>query len=93
MRPRAPGLINSLYYKVLQFEGHASCPRVMPPRNAAASWRRRAALAGGGLPAKFQKNEVGMTIEVMSFLKHWLYKHILETDKNYTPHLNAQGVR
>lgn len=42
---------------------------------------------------KFQKNEVGLTIEVMDFLKNWLSKHILESDKGYSPFLNAQGVR
>ena len=43
--------------------------------------------------AKFQRSEVGLTIEVMQFLKNWLGKHILETDKKYSPYLNAQGVR
>ena len=43
--------------------------------------------------SKFQKNEVGLTIEVMDFLKGWLGKHILGTDKNYTAFLNSKGVR
>jgi len=43
--------------------------------------------------AKFQKNEVGLTIEVMDFLKGWLGKHILGTDKRYTEFLNSKGVR
>jgi hemerythrin-like metal-binding protein len=42
---------------------------------------------------KFQRNEVGLTIDVMQFLKDWLYKHILESDKRYAPYLNSQGVR
>jgi hemerythrin len=42
---------------------------------------------------KFLRNEVGLTIEVMDFLKDWLTKHILGTDKKYTPFLNAEGVR
>ncbi len=42
---------------------------------------------------KFQKNEIGLTIEVMDFLKDWLSKHILGTDKKYSPYLNARGVR
>lgn len=42
---------------------------------------------------QFQRNEVGLTIEVMEFLKNWLYKHILESDKRYSPFLNAKGVR
>ncbi|MGD1101873.1 MAG: bacteriohemerythrin [Terriglobia bacterium] len=42
---------------------------------------------------KFQKNEVGLTIEVMGFLKDWLSKHILGSDKKYGPFLNAKGLR
>ena len=41
---------------------------------------------------KFQRNEVGLTIEVMQFLKDWLGKHILGSDKKYGPFLNAQGL-
>jgi hemerythrin len=29
----------------------------------------------------------------MDFLKDWLCKHILESDKRYGPFLNAKGVR
>ena len=41
---------------------------------------------------KFQANEVGLTIEVMDFLKDWLSKHIMGSDKRYGPFLNAKGV-
>jgi hemerythrin len=43
--------------------------------------------------SKFQNNEVGLTIDVMDFLKTWLSNHILGSDKKYTPFLNAKGVR
>jgi hemerythrin-like metal-binding protein len=43
--------------------------------------------------AKFQRNEVGLTIEVMDFLKNWLGKHILGVDKRYAPFFNAKGMR
>lgn len=43
--------------------------------------------------AKFRRNEAGLTIDVMDFLKNWLSKHILESDQRYAPFLNAQGVR
>lgn len=43
--------------------------------------------------AKFQKSEVGLTIEVMQFLKDWLAKHIMASDQRYSPFLNAHGVR
>lgn len=42
---------------------------------------------------KFQRNELGVTIEVMGFLKDWLINHILGSDKKYAPFLNARGVR
>ena len=43
--------------------------------------------------SKFQKSEVGLTLDVMEFLKDWLGKHILATDKKYTAFLNSKGVR
>jgi hemerythrin len=42
---------------------------------------------------RFLSNEVGLTVEVMEFLKDWLRKHILGADKKYSPFLNAKGVR
>ena len=42
---------------------------------------------------RFLANEVGLTLEVMEFLKDWLRTHILRSDKKYSPFLNAQGVR
>jgi len=42
---------------------------------------------------RFQRNEVAITVDVMDFLKDWLGKHILGTDKQYTPFLNSKGVR
>jgi hemerythrin len=41
---------------------------------------------------KFLANEIGLTVEVMDFLKDWLSKHILGSDKKYAPFLNAKGV-
>ena len=43
--------------------------------------------------SKFQKNQVGLTLEVMEFLKDWLGKHIMGTDKRYTPFMHSKGVR
>jgi hemerythrin-like metal-binding protein len=42
---------------------------------------------------KFQRNQVGLTVELMDFLKLWLTRHILGSDQKYTPFLNAKGVR
>jgi len=45
------------------------------------------------LQRRFRSNQVGLSIEVMDFLKTWLVKHILGSDKKYSPFLNAKGVR
>jgi hemerythrin len=45
------------------------------------------------LQHRFLANQVGMSIEVMEFLRDWLVKHILGSDKKYMPFLNANGVR
>jgi len=42
---------------------------------------------------RFLSNEVGLSVEVMEFLRDWLVKHILGSDKKYSPFLNAKGVR
>ncbi len=36
---------------------------------------------------------VVLSMEVMSFLKNWLVKHIMGTDKSYRPFLNSKGVK
>jgi len=41
---------------------------------------------------KFHRNETGLTVEVMDFLKDWLCHHILLSDKSFGPFLNAHGV-
>ena len=33
-----------------------------------------------------------LPLELLIFLKDWLSKHILETDKNYGPFLNSKGI-
>ena len=34
-----------------------------------------------------------LSIEVMNFLKNWLIKHIMGTDKSYTAFLNSKGLK
>jgi len=44
------------------------------------------------LKEKFDRGEAVFTIELLYFLKDWLSKHILGSDKKYTAFLNSKGV-
>ncbi|HKN18547.1 MAG TPA: bacteriohemerythrin [Dissulfurispiraceae bacterium] len=44
------------------------------------------------LQNQFQEGKSVLTIELMKFLKDWLSKHILGTDKKYGPFLNSKGI-
>lgn len=41
---------------------------------------------------KFQAGSAVLTLEIMSFLKDWVSKHIVETDKKFGPFLNSKGI-
>ena len=45
------------------------------------------------LNRKFESGELANPIQITNFLKEWLAKHIMETDKLYGPYLNGKGVR
>ena len=45
------------------------------------------------LQDRFRRNEVGLTVEAMDFLKNWLTNHILGSDKKFAPFLHAKGLR
>lgn len=44
------------------------------------------------LKEKFDKSEFVMSIEVMNFLKDWLNKHTIGSDRKYGEFLNSKGV-
>ncbi|MBF0559256.1 MAG: hemerythrin family protein [Nitrospirae bacterium] len=44
------------------------------------------------LKTKFDRGELSINLEVMSFLKDWLNNHILRTDKKYSAFFNSKGV-
>jgi hemerythrin len=45
------------------------------------------------LAAEVGSGKITVTLEVMTFLRNWLDKHILGTDKEYAPHLAGKGLR
>lgn len=45
------------------------------------------------LQSRFKSGETVLSIETLDFLKNWLNNHILGTDKKYSAHLNANGIR
>lgn len=40
-----------------------------------------------------QVSKTGKAMAVLSFLKDWLAKHIMQTDQKYSAHLNANGIK
>jgi hemerythrin len=45
------------------------------------------------LQNQFQSGKAVLNLEVMQFLRDWLTKHIMGTDKTYGPFLNGKGIR
>ena len=46
----------------------------------------------GEFKAKFEKGDAALTSEVMTFLRDWLSKHIMNSDKMFGKDLNSKGV-
>jgi hemerythrin-like metal-binding protein len=46
-----------------------------------------------GLQKEFAAGKVTITVEVMNFLRDWVAKHILTTDKKYSAALIAKGIK
>ncbi len=45
------------------------------------------------LEADLKAGKVALSLKVANFLKDWLTKHIMETDRKYGPFLQSKGVR
>jgi len=44
------------------------------------------------LNRQFESGEIKSPIQIANFLKDWLAKHIMETDRKYGPFLRGRGV-
>ena len=44
------------------------------------------------LKKKFDSGEISSPIQITNFLKSWLTKHIMGTDRDYGPFLIEKGV-
>ncbi len=44
------------------------------------------------LAGKYKSGELTSPIQITNFLKDWLGKHIMKTDKEYAPFLKSKGV-
>ncbi len=42
---------------------------------------------------RLDKKGLVLSIEILSYLKQWLKHHILNTDKKYSDHFNAHGIK
>jgi len=47
----------------------------------------------GELKAQMETQKYPFTMELMDFLREWLQKHIMGSDKAYSAHLKAAGIR
>ena len=45
------------------------------------------------LKGKYDSGELSNPIQITNFLKNWLNRHIIDTDKGYGPFLNDKGVK
>lgn len=45
-----------------------------------------------GLCEQYRQGTLSSPIQIANFLKEWLARHILETDKQYAPYLAGRGV-
>ena len=63
-----------------------------PWRDRHASEHRQASAVLDRLQIRCASGEAALSVEVLAHLRDWLSRHVLESDKAYTEHLNARGL-
>jgi hemerythrin-like metal-binding protein len=47
-----------------------------------------------GLETRWERNQaVSPRLEIVNYLKDWIFDHIVGSDQRYAPHLKAAGIR
>lgn len=46
----------------------------------------------GEFKRKFERGDAALTAEIMGFLRDWLSRHIMNSDKRFGKDLNAKGI-
>jgi len=42
---------------------------------------------------RYERGEIALNVDLLTFLREWLMKHIVKTDREYGPWLNAHGLK
>jgi hemerythrin len=88
-------LINLVEYTKTHFATEESMLKLYKYPDYVAHKQKHDNMTGHVLELKkqFDAGQISNPIQITNFLKDWLSKHIMGTDKLYGPFLNAKGVR
>ncbi|MBI5594357.1 MAG: hemerythrin family protein [Deltaproteobacteria bacterium] len=88
-------LTNLVQYTKTHFASEESLMKLYKYPDYEAHKQKHDNMTGHVLELKRQldSGQISNPIQITSFLKDWLSKHIMGTDKLYGPFLNAKGVR
>jgi len=63
-----------------------------PWRDRHAAEHRQASAVLDRLRIRCASGETALSVEVLTHLREWLARHVLDSDKAYSEHLNARGL-
>jgi len=87
-------LSNLVQYTKTHFTSEEALMKLYDYPEQAAHKQKHESMAGHvlRLVKKFEEGDISNPVQITNFLKEWLAKHILETDKAYGPYLREKGV-
>jgi hemerythrin len=88
-------MINLVEYTKTHFTTEESLMKLYKYPDYEAHKQKHDKMAGRVLELKqqFDSGQLSNPLQITTFLKEWLSKHIMGTDKAYGPFLNAKGVK